>query len=1424
MYNNIRTYIKKTTATIVAVIFLFNTVFAEVASGLSVQTPCAPLVNPAIQYYAKIDAKLFGILTQINGKGNIDDGRMEEFSASIDTLIDDIDKLIDEDGIRCKFDFSQEAGKHKEGDNWVIPFFFSKGDIHRKLEAVVAPNKTLLDVRTPSLKQLTAEKRDVVKEEDVTSETEENKPKEILKSRVKQDKDATPPSEERNSPGTNLPLIGIIGIGVAIGAFIYSASTGWSSQSVIGLLLSAGLTMMLGVMSESRSNTVKIYQLRYVPEKLAEELRQRNIQRDEIKPLQCTISKEDFSSDYQANTLNPREEIYEFMGLVIERYAVSLLKDQYGVDIDEEMVGRYLGYILEEASEKDMEAAAAKLKAMIQEDEEENPIILYAGNIEEDERGALSMVDVDSKKFAIDVGVFKCLYHPVYIASEFDEEDPNATMPSVPGPGDNDSRSAELLLATVISRQFLGSLAQDYTRKNPEYTTLTLNKMQSDYIEIISRQTEERRAFNKTLEKIDQGFSSIKEPSQVPFTSFYRLEDYKVKYGIPELINNRYRPLAVLGEGGMGVVILAYDEELKSTVAVKIATAEEDELLRRFDREATALASIHSSHVVSVRGRGEYETEGVTFHYYAMDYYPWPDLGHIMKHRSLTLKESVSIMIQALDGLEAIHDKQIVHRDLKPDNIMINPNLRELVITDLGIAKHMLPQATRLTMSGTIMGTPNYMSPEQANGDEDIDYRADVYSMGAMFYEMVMGKRLFEGTVNQILAKILTEEPQLPSEIKPDIDPYLEEIILKSVAKDPDDRYENAKEMKEALEEWLKEKPQAGKQKKRIVVRKSRQEKSIDKQEVKKGEKISPEKSAKPRKFRKLALGITIFSVIIVSLIGVFTYILKYNTKPPREKPGTELVGKNLGKVLSFENPNDHVDCGSGTTLDNIFDGGGSISFWAYRDDLEKIGVIIGKSADSGYQYDWNISSATHGVLIFKAKFNKRDGDWQLRYPFTTKMWHHFVIVYDSSSDTNNPTIYHNGALDSVLVKPSAPSGTVIDDSTGHFHIGERLHPGQPSRFPAVSKARDVIVSKTSFTPEEVKEIYKKGPGASLRLKEVMGRWILDGDAKDSSGNENHGELRGKDGKKPVWKDISTNAAAGLPLSMILMLVGMVQATWRTRKPGENTISSKAKQRAEPKPEEAVIENKNEELKEKNLEVEKEKAPPTSRDISAEIFKPSQEFLAKKGDSEDEFPEDISFTYNMLKPEEVAFSFRDKLLSILATRKVVLAFEQELGGTNSSNISEIIEVVEYLRKHSKLYKRFLDNLTIIETSSKKLPGEINKHMDKDTEVFMFARDIEGVKEDLSEIGPKVHSTYINENRYEWDMYYPLMEMVVLVLSQHINPKTLSDNTGLLEELNIASRVTLDGTIIFELLPSMERYSKQALIKKFAALKRALIAA
>ncbi|MGD9346225.1 MAG: protein kinase, partial [Candidatus Aminicenantes bacterium] len=264
-------------------------------------------------------------------------------------------------------------------------------------------------------------------------------------------------------------------------------------------------------------------------------------------------------------------------------------------------------------------------------------------------------------------------------------------------------------------------------------------------------------------------------------------------------IAGRYKILSELGRGGMGVVYKALDTRLKRTVALKFLPAEltEDKAAKdRFVQEAQAAAALEHPNICTVYEVDE--AEGQAF--IAMSYIEGKSLKEMLKDGPLDIDEAKDIAIQVAGGLNEAHEKGIVHRDIKPANIMLTEK-GQVKITDFGLAK--LSSGVDLTKTSMIIGTVAYMSPEQAKG-EDIDRRTDIWSLGAMFYEMLSGERPFKKSHDQALIfSILNEEPKPLSSLKPDIPKYLEDIVSKTLNKDSEKRYPDIQTLIEDLKRSL---------------------------------------------------------------------------------------------------------------------------------------------------------------------------------------------------------------------------------------------------------------------------------------------------------------------------------------------------------------------------------------------------------------------------------------------------------------------------------------------------------------------------------------------------------------------------------------------------------------------------------------------
>jgi len=259
---------------------------------------------------------------------------------------------------------------------------------------------------------------------------------------------------------------------------------------------------------------------------------------------------------------------------------------------------------------------------------------------------------------------------------------------------------------------------------------------------------------------------------------------------------SHYKILEKLGAGGMGVVYKAEDTKLKRLVAIKVLPStltHNPEIKDRFIHEAQTASALDHPNICTIHEINESDDGQL---YIVMACYEGESLKNKIEEKSLGFEDSINIIFQIMKGISKAHEKGIVHRDIKPDNIMITTD-GIVKIVDFGLAK--LSGQSRLTRSGVSLGTVAYMSPEQARGEE-VDPRTDIYSLGVVFYEMLTGELPFKGFHElAMMYSIVNEDPQPPSELNPDISPEMEVIILKAMAKDQEERYQNVIEMGKEL-------------------------------------------------------------------------------------------------------------------------------------------------------------------------------------------------------------------------------------------------------------------------------------------------------------------------------------------------------------------------------------------------------------------------------------------------------------------------------------------------------------------------------------------------------------------------------------------------------------------------------------------------
>jgi len=278
-----------------------------------------------------------------------------------------------------------------------------------------------------------------------------------------------------------------------------------------------------------------------------------------------------------------------------------------------------------------------------------------------------------------------------------------------------------------------------------------------------------------------------------------------------EVLDGKYVIVRALATGSMGEVYLGRNERIGKEVAVKVLRrdcADDRAIVNRFEEEARIATAVRSSHVVDVYDLGELPTGE---RYIVMEYVDGESLGMRMaREGKLSARAIGAITLQILDGLIAAHAAGVTHRDLKPDNVILTRrDGQEIVkLVDFGVSKRAEPGAPRdvkrATLDGTLLGTPIFMSPEQARGEPDgVDHRTDIFSLGVSMYEALSGEVPFDAdNVVALLSRIMNDA-EVPLEKRvPDIDPGLARIVRKAMAKDPDDRYQSAAQMREALADW----------------------------------------------------------------------------------------------------------------------------------------------------------------------------------------------------------------------------------------------------------------------------------------------------------------------------------------------------------------------------------------------------------------------------------------------------------------------------------------------------------------------------------------------------------------------------------------------------------------------------------------------
>lgn len=323
-------------------------------------------------------------------------------------------------------------------------------------------------------------------------------------------------------------------------------------------------------------------------------------------------------------------------------------------------------------------------------------------------------------------------------------------------------------------------------KENPKQNHI-LNERMENLEALICRLDAE---INQQLEKTVSGgrLSTIgSENSQMPTTFL----------NVANALEGRYQLLQELGRGGMGIVFQAHDKQLKEQVALKIISpllSHDAEAAERLNREVSAARRITHANVIRIHDVAEINGLQCV----SMEFFPGQNLKTYIRHNgALSLMQAYQIAMQICEGLAAAHGQGIIHRDLKSQNIIINASNHAKII-DFGLARS--AHLDGMTATGLIMGTPEYMSPEQITGKR-VDERADIYSLGIILYELFTGVVPFQGdSAIAVGFKQIKESPRKPSEMNPQIPEGVERVILRAIEKDALKRYSSVNELKNDLQ------------------------------------------------------------------------------------------------------------------------------------------------------------------------------------------------------------------------------------------------------------------------------------------------------------------------------------------------------------------------------------------------------------------------------------------------------------------------------------------------------------------------------------------------------------------------------------------------------------------------------------------------
>ena len=349
--------------------------------------------------------------------------------------------------------------------------------------------------------------------------------------------------------------------------------------------------------------------------------------------------------------------------------------------------------------------------------------------------------------------------------------------------------------STKVAVESLKLGATDYLLKHETNEEIILAKI-NDALEFANRQSDLSPQKDAKVES--ESNNEIDDQDNETVTDVMLNTNESLIPGLDDAIIDvpGYKIIREIGQGGMSTVLLArrLEDNKKIVLKVLFTKGQEDPLaLKRFMQEYTLISCLNNPHIINIYERA-FATD---FAYIAMEYFPNGDLSHRIKRGGLDHEQAAEYLRQMAVGLQAVHDINVVHRDLKPGNILFR-NDDSLTITDFGAAKNISGEFEDLTVNNMVVGTPYYMSPEQASGMK-VDKRSDMYSLGVMFYQMLTGRRPFTAnSISQLIfAHINEEPPPLPEHLS-----KYQPLVSGLMAKDQSERFQNANDIIIGLE-WL---------------------------------------------------------------------------------------------------------------------------------------------------------------------------------------------------------------------------------------------------------------------------------------------------------------------------------------------------------------------------------------------------------------------------------------------------------------------------------------------------------------------------------------------------------------------------------------------------------------------------------------------